>query len=180
MAVTTALYRFRIDVSDVDRGFYERLDFRLQQHPSETLEYLLTRAVAYSLCCEPGLEFSKAGLSEPDEPCISSQSPMGGYEQWIEVGSPSARRVHKAAKAAKRLTIFTYKNPEALLRELRNERVHNLEQIEVYSFDGEFLSSLERLIDRDNEWSLVRDGDSLLVTVGEESVAGTLTRHSTK
>lgn len=177
MTQTTALYRFRIDVSDVDRSFYERLDFRLQQHPSETLEFLLTRAIAYALNVEPGLEFSKEGLCEPEDPCISSQSPMGGYDLWLEVGSPSARRVHKAAKAAKRLKIYTYKNPEALLRELQGERVHNLKQIEIYSLDSDFLGELEGMLERDNEWGLIRDGNSLMVNAGDRSCQGTLLRH---
>lgn len=178
--MSTALYRFRIDVSDVDRGFYERLDFRLQQHPSETLTFLVTRAIAYALNVEPGLEFSKEGLCEPDDPCISSQSPMGGYDLWIEVGSPSARRVHKAAKAAKRVKVYTYKNPEALMRELHGERVHKLEEIEIFSLEPGFLEEVEHMLERDNEWSLVRDGDSLLISAGESTCQGTLTRHSAR
>ena len=178
--MSTALYRFRIDVSDVDRGFYERLDFRLQQHPSETLTFLVTRALAYALNVEPGLEFSKEGLCEPDDPCISSQSPMGGYDLWIEVGSPSAKRLHKAAKAARRVKVYTYKNPDALMRELHGERIHNLEQIEICSLAPEFLGELEEMLERDNEWSVVRDGDSLLVSAGVSTCQGTLTRHTAK
>jgi uncharacterized protein YaeQ len=68
MALASTLYRFRIDLSDVDRGVYETLDFRIAQHPSETTTYLLTRVLAYALNTQPGLEFSSGGLSDPDAP----------------------------------------------------------------------------------------------------------------
>jgi uncharacterized protein YaeQ len=177
MPPSTHLYRFRFDLSDVDRSLYEQLDFRLAQHPSETVSFLLTRAIAFALNVEPGLDFSKEGLCEPDDPCISSPDPRGGLGLWIEVGNPSARRLHKAAKAAKRVKVYTYKNPESLLRELEKEKIHNLEQIEIYSLDTEFLGELEAMLERDNEWNLIRDQDSLMVSAGERSCQGTLARH---
>jgi uncharacterized protein YaeQ len=180
MNQAVSLYRFRLDVSDVDRSFYEHIDFRLQQHPSENLAFLLTRAIAYSLNVEPGLEFSKEGLCEPDDPCISRLDERGGFGLWIEVGSPSARRLHKAAKAAKRVKVYTYKNPDALLRELEGENVYNLEQIEIYSLSQSFLSELEELLVRDNEWGIVREQDSLMINAGEVSCHGSLTRHFAK
>lgn len=55
MAPPVNLYRFRIDLSDVTRGTYETLDFRLAQHPSESAAFLLTRMLAYALTCSPAL-----------------------------------------------------------------------------------------------------------------------------
>ncbi|MGZ3712301.1 MAG: YaeQ family protein, partial [Bdellovibrionota bacterium] len=36
MSVGTSLYRFQINLSDIDRGHYDQLDFRMAMHPSET------------------------------------------------------------------------------------------------------------------------------------------------
>src|SRR2546429_678075 len=44
VALTSTVYHLEIDLSDVDRGVYEKLDLRLARHPSESTHYLLTRA----------------------------------------------------------------------------------------------------------------------------------------
>lgn len=168
------IFRFRIELSDMDRNLYETLDFRLAQHPSESIPFLLTRMLAYVLNFQSGLDFSPKGLGEPDDPCISSEDPRGGKALWIEIGNPSARRLHKASKAAKKVKVYTYKNPEPFLRECEKEKVHNLEQIEVYSLKPEFLEELEQALNRNNEWSVLRDQDSLTVHIGEDSVSGDL------
>src|ERR1700722_14698215 len=49
MANLATLYRFKLSVSDVDRGVYEDLDFRVPMHPSENAAYLLSRVLAYAL-----------------------------------------------------------------------------------------------------------------------------------
>ena len=60
MAQPSTLYRFRIDLTDIDRGVYETLDLRLAMHPSESETYLVTRVLAYALNYASDLEFSKA------------------------------------------------------------------------------------------------------------------------
>lgn len=175
--MSTLLYRFRLDLSDVDRSVYQRLDFRLALHPSEAIPFLLTRMLAYALNYEEGLAFSAAGLSEPDDPCLSQEDPRGGKALWIEVGNPSARRLHKAAKASKKVKVYTYKNAAPLVEEIRRERVHQGSQIEVFSLAPDFLEALEALLERDNQWGLVRDRDSLFISTEDSSVAGDLRAH---
>ena len=46
MALTATLYRFDVELSDVDRGVYQKLELRPACHPSEALRYLLTRVLA--------------------------------------------------------------------------------------------------------------------------------------
>ncbi|MGE3262006.1 MAG: YaeQ family protein [Bacteriovoracia bacterium] len=177
MSNGTALYRFQINLSDVDRNLYEKLDFRLAKHPSESSDFLLTRMFAYVLNFQEGLVFSPAGLAEPDDPCLSMPDPRGGLELWIEVGSPSARRLHKAAKASTKVKVYTYKNPQALVKEIVTEKVYNLERIEVYSLTFEFLARLEAAMERDNSWDVLHNEGSLTVNIGDLSEAGELSRH---
>ena len=49
MALPSKLYRFKIELSDPEKAAYLSLDFRIAQHPSESLQYLLTRVFAYAL-----------------------------------------------------------------------------------------------------------------------------------
>ncbi len=115
-------------------------------------------------------------MGEPDDPCLSSEDPRGGKKLWIEIGNPSARRLHKASKAAKKVKIYTYKNPEALVREISNENIHNGAQLEIFSISADFLAELETALDRDNEWDIIRDQSSLLITMQEEVHQGELRR----
>src|SRR5262245_22698065 len=103
MANPSTLYRFKIDLTDVDQGVYESLDVRAPMHPSEAEVFLVTRMLAYALNYAQGLQFSKLGLSEPDDPCISIKDADGAVDLWIEIGNPSARKLHKAAKASRRV-----------------------------------------------------------------------------
>src|SRR6476469_2264618 len=98
MALTATMYHLQIGLSDVDRGVYETLDLRVAQHPSETMRYLLTRTLAYCLLYEPGIAFTR-GLSTTDEPALWIKDLQGQLRTWIDVGTPSADRLHKARKA---------------------------------------------------------------------------------
>src|SRR3954452_17255865 len=102
MALSATVYHLQIELSDVDRGVYEALDLRVARHPSETMRYLLTRTIAYCLIYEEGIAFSK-GLSTTDEPAVWVKDPGGLVLVWIDIGTPSAERLHKASKAAERL-----------------------------------------------------------------------------
>ena len=112
MALTATIHHFTIRLSDVDRGVYETLELKAAKHPSESDEYLVTRVLA---CLEyaEGIAFSR-GLAEPDEPPIAVRDLTGALKAWIEIGSPDAARLHKAAKAAPRVAVYTHKDPAQL------------------------------------------------------------------
>ncbi|MGZ3722602.1 MAG: YaeQ family protein [Bdellovibrionales bacterium] len=170
------LYHFEIALSDVDRGIYQALDFRLNQHPSENGLYLLTRALAYALSYQEDLEFSPTGLADPDIPALLSKSPMGGYNLWIEIGNPSAKRLHKASKAANNVVVYTYKNPELIVKDVATENVHRAEQIEIYAFNTKFLEALERNLKKKNTWSLLHQEGQIDLEAGEQSFATQITK----
>ena len=59
MAHPSTLFRFRIDLTDIDRGVYRKLDFRIAMHPSESETFFVTRVLAYALNAQDDLQFSK-------------------------------------------------------------------------------------------------------------------------
>lgn len=180
MASPTALFRFRIEFADIDRGVYESLDFRVAQHPSENLPYLLTRVLAFALNAGQNLAFSAGGLSDPDAPCMSAPSDRGGTALWIEVGNPSARKLHKASKASQKVKVYTYKNADTLMRDLEAEGVHNLPGIDLFQFSSDFLTGLSNVLQKDNRWSLTSHDGGLNVTCssqeGDVTISGELRR----
>jgi uncharacterized protein YaeQ len=178
MGPPVTLYRFRLDLSDVDRGVYEQLDIRVAQHPSETQAFLLTRVLAFALNCQAGLEFSPSGLHDPDVPTISVGDPNGRISLWIEIGNPSAKKLHKASKAASLVKVYTYKDPQALLNEVQGQSVHRAEQIEVYSLKASFLDELAKGLERDNRWSILHNDGLITVSTSTKNFESELKKHS--
>jgi uncharacterized protein YaeQ len=177
VAQTSTLYRFKLDVSDVEREFYDSLDLRVAMHPSETEIFLLTRVIAYVLNYESGLEFTN-GLQTPDEPAIKLLGSNGNISKWIDIGNPTARRLHKASKASDTVRIYTYKDPANLKREIAGESIHRADQIEVFSLDPKFIEQLSKLLKRDNSWGVLHNEGELVISAGEESVIGSILRHN--
>ena len=70
MALTATIYRVSVELAHIDRGVYETLDLRLARHPSETLDYMATRLLAYCLEYTEGIVFTDGVSSTADEPAI--------------------------------------------------------------------------------------------------------------
>lgn len=169
------LYQFEISLSDVDRDIYKTLTFRINQHPSEATPYLLTRALAYVLSHQDNLEFSPAGLGDPDAPALLAKSPTGVVELWIEIGNPSAKRLHKASKASEKVIVYTYKNAEALIKEISENKVHRAEDIEIHALDPQFLQNLSEELKKNCRWSVLHQGGHIDIGTGEKNFSTIIT-----
>jgi uncharacterized protein YaeQ len=178
MALTATIHHFQITLSDVDRGVYESLDLRVARHPSETARYLITRTLAYCLSFEEGLAFSKGGLSSAEEAPLSVRDRTGILRAWIDIGQPSAERLHKASKAAGRVALFTHVELPLLLREASARPIHRIEQIEVWRFDVAFLDALANKLGKNEKFELVRTDGQLYVTHAGETLNGSLSQCS--
>lgn len=175
MALTSTIYTFEIDLADADRGVYEHLDLRVARHPSEAEDYLITRVLAYCLEYAEGIVFSR-GVSSPEEPTISVRDLTGAIQVWVEIGAPDAARVHKAAKAAARVAVYTHRDPTQMLRSWAGERIHRLEALEVYRVDRGLLDALVAALDRRMTFSLSVHDRELYVALGERSIEGPVVR----
>lgn len=148
MALGATLYTFTIQLADVDRGVYQDLELRVARHPSETAEYMLTRLLAYCLEYEDGIAFSDGGVSATDEPPVLVRDLTGRLTAWIDVGAPDADRIHRAAKLADRVAIYTHRDPVKVLAALSGKRIHRAETIPLYSFDRAFIDEAAAAIGR--------------------------------
>jgi len=178
MAPSATLHRFHVALSHVDRGVYETLDLRIARHPSETMAYLLTRLLAYTYLYEEGITFSKGGLSDTDTPPLSIMTLDGRQTAWIEIGSPSPERLHKASKATPRVVVVTHKNPQLLRETLLGATVHKKDALEIYAVEGALLEALLPLVEKTNDWSLTFTEGSVYVTAGAANHSGAFERIS--
>ena len=177
MALSATIYHFDIQLANVDRGVYESLALKVARHPSEAEDYLVARVLAYCLELTEGLVFSR-GLSEPDEPALAVRDLTGALRAWIDVGAPDAARLHKAAKAAPRVAVYTHKDPARLIEQLAGQRIHRADQIELWALDRELIAELVARRDRRTAFDLTVTERHLYVNISGDSLEGTVVRHS--
>jgi uncharacterized protein YaeQ len=177
MALPPTMYTFEAEVSDVDRGLYETLAFRVPRHPSESEEYLATRVLAYCLEYAEGISFSN-GLGEPDEPTLAVRDLTGVIRVWIDIGGPDAARMHKASKAAPRVVVYTHRDPEKLLRQWAGERIHRAAELELYSVDRTLVKAFVARLKRRMTFALSVTSGQLYLTIDDQVFDGAVERHA--
>lgn len=165
MAQGSTVVGFDIALSDVDRGVYEALSFKLARHPSETEVYLVTRVLAYALEWTEGIELAQ-GLATSDTPALSVRDATGQLRAWIEIGTPDAARLHRASKAAERVAVYCHKNADAWLRGLAKQSVHAHETIVLRRMGSAFVDAIAERLERRNAWSLSITEGTLYLDLG--------------
>jgi len=100
----------------------------------------------------------------------------GALKAWIEIGSPDAARLHRAAKAAPRVAVYTHKDPAQLLRSLERERIHRAEALELYSLGRGLVAALVGRLARRNDLDMSVTDRHLYVTIGGETLSGEVER----
>ncbi len=177
MALTATIYNFDIELADSDRHVYESLALRVARHPSESHEYLVTRLLAYLLEFAAGIEFSR-GVSDPDAPPIAIRDLTGAIQTWIEIGTPDPARLHRASKAARRVVVYTHKDPWQFVKQLRGQKIHRPEALELYAVDRVLVSALAARLERCVGFSLSVTDRELYLSIGPDNLTGTVTRLS--
>ena len=175
MALSATIRKFEIALADSDREVYEQLDWRVAQHPSESERYLVARVIARALEHAEGVEFSKLGVSDDDEPAIVQRDLRGDLQAWIEIGSPSPDRLHKAAKQAPRVAIYAWKNVEQLAAAIAERGVHRADELVLRALPAELLDAVAATLDRINRWDLSVTGGQLYLAVGTAQFEGAVT-----
>jgi len=165
------MYVLDIALSHVDRNVYESLNLRVPMHPSESAEYFVARVLAYCLEYTDGIMFSR-GVSDADEPTLAVRDLTGALKAWIEIGAPDAARVHKASKAAPRVSIYTHKEPVAVRRAFVGERIHRAEFITLYAIDRDLIDEIVARLDRRLKLEITVTDGTLYVTIGGTVLTG--------
>ena len=107
MALKSTIYKAEVQISDLDRHYYESHVLTLARHPSETEERLMVRLLAFILFASGSLKFGK-GLSTEDEPDLLDLDDTGAIRRWIDVGLPEERALRKACGRAEEVVLLAY------------------------------------------------------------------------
>lgn len=145
MALPSVLHRFEVQLSHVDRGIEQQLSISAARHPSETLERLWLRVLAWLWQWEDGITFGP-GLCEPDEPDAFVASPRGGFSLLVRVGKPEPERIDKevSRNSGARVAVL-FDSPKRLqdfVEEARAQGLTRAGRAELAAVDGAFLTAL--------------------------------------
>ena len=132
--------------------------------------------LAYCLEYAEGIAFS-SGLSAPEEPTLAVRDLTGAVRVWIEIGAPTASRLHKASKAAARVVVYTHRDPVQWLRQLEGERIHRAGEIEIYGFDRTLIGALVSRLERRLALTVSIADRHLLVALDGVVIEGDVARH---
>ena len=119
---------------------------------------------------EESLEFGRD--FQRGRPHAVEQGDQGQITHWVDVGCPSAARLHRASKKAGKVSVYTDKNAAALQKEGQGHRIHRSEDIDLVLFDPALTEALAAGVDRQNHWIVTLNEGHLSVAVDDKSVDG--------
>jgi uncharacterized protein YaeQ len=107
VALNAVIYKVALQISDMDRGYYQDHALTVARHPSETDERMMVRLLAFARHAHEALTFGK-GLSAEDEPDLWQKDLTGAIDLWIDVGQPDEKNIRRACGRAKQVVVYTY------------------------------------------------------------------------
>ncbi len=129
MALNATIYKAALQISDMDRQYYQDHVVTLARHPSETDERMMMRLLAFALHAHEHLSFGR-GIGVEDEPALWQKDLTGTIDLWIEVGQPDEKSLRQACGRAKQVVVYSYGGRGADLWWEKNrnalERLNNL------------------------------------------------------
>ncbi|WP_432453116.1 MULTISPECIES: YaeQ family protein [unclassified Agarivorans] len=168
MALKPTIYKLRISLSDLNRNYYDTLNLTIAQHPSETLERMMARVMAYCHSAEQGLEFTK-GLSEIEQPDLWSKSLDGQVQLWIDVGEPSAERIKKATRLAETVKVYSFNSKSNTWWQQIQGKLTRLD-LQVWQLDWQEVCKLASYVERTMDLSVTITEQSAYVTIGSHEL----------
>jgi len=161
MALKATIYKFAIDLSNIDDNYYTFLDLTIAQHPSESIERMLVRLLAYCLNAAQEPEFTR-GLSSTEEPDLWCKSLDGQIKLWIEVGEPNYDRVKKATQLSPAVKVFSFNRKSDVWWKQGQEKFLNLTAT-YYRFNNDELLALAGTVTRTQHLSVTIESSVMYI-----------------
>lgn len=165
MAIKPTIYKFRISLSDLNRNYYDTLNLTLAQHPSETIERMMARVLAYCINAQEGLVFTK-GLCDVDEPDIWVRTLDDQTSLWIDVGEPSVDRIKKSTRLSRQVKLYSFNSKSDVWWSQSQNKIKQYD-VSVFKFEWENIQDLANLVQRTMVFSISITGDSAYIATDE-------------
>src|SRR3569832_1802350 len=99
MALNATIYKLHLHIADMDRPYYHAHALTVALHPSEPVERMMERVLAFALNADEALNFG-IGLSTEDELALWRIDLTGVIQLLIDVGLPDENDMRKACGRA--------------------------------------------------------------------------------
>ncbi|MDH3359622.1 MAG: YaeQ family protein [Desulfobulbaceae bacterium] len=169
MALKPTIYKLKITLVDTDRDYYDTINLTVAQHPSETLERMMARVLAFCINAQEYLVFTK-GLCAVEEPDIWACTLDDRISLWIDVGEPAVDRVKKATRLAESVRIYSFNSKSDTWWEQGQPQFSEI-PVSVYQFPWEDIQALATLIKRTMNLSVTISGDTAYVSADKGECA---------
>jgi len=170
MAQKATIYKAEVNLANMDKDIYLDQNLTIAQHPSETLQRMMLRIVAWALYANEHLTFTK-GLCDEDEPELWHKNYSDEIELWIDLGTPDEKRLKKASVRAKQAVLFSYGNNSA--KEWWKQhaaKASKFENLTVNFISDDTMEALAGLASRTMQLQFsISDGD-IWLSSGEQSI----------
>ena len=152
MALNATIYRFAIDLSDMNRNIYMPLSLHVALHPSETEERMMVRLAAFALLADEKeggeqLSFTK-GISTEDEPDLWQKNYSDEILLWVELGQPDEKRLRKACGRAQQVIVVNYNDKSDIWWEQNKGKNSRFDNLRVLQFPESQVEALAKICTR--------------------------------
>jgi uncharacterized protein YaeQ len=182
MALPSTRMDFRIELSHVDRGVQASERVVVARHPSESMDHVVLRVLAYCMFHEDGLAFGP-GLSDAEGADLWTRDPAGAVTTWIECGAAPFDRLKKIvqhnAGAAVHALFSDARRRDELLEAARapGARAGKVaDAISVWTVDPRLVAALAGKEARSSKWAVTIVGDHFYIEVDGATLDGELRR----
>lgn len=169
MALKSIIYKADLQVSDMDRSYFQEHSLTMARHPSETDERLMVRLLAFACNASEELVFTK-GLSDIDEPDLWAKDLTGQINLWIELGQPDDKRILKACGRADKVLVICYHATSHIWWNQIKNKVARSQNLQVLYLPAQASSELAKLAQRNMQVQCTLQEGQIWFSCGEQSV----------
>jgi uncharacterized protein YaeQ len=179
MALPSTLHHFDLRFSLADSGVQGEAALKVARHPSETMERVWLRVLAYAWKWREGIAFGP-GLCQPEAPDLVATSPGGRASLLVRVGRPEPARVERDVNqnAGAEVAVL-FDGPRRLaayLAEARERGLARAQAVDLAAADGPLLAGLAAIEERRIAVVATLVADHLYLEVSGRAMDGPLHR----
>ena len=170
MALKATIYKAELQISDMDRHYYQSHSITLACHPSENEEGMMVRLLAFCLHADENLSFTR-GLSTENEPELWKKNLQGDIELWIDLGQMDEKRIRKACARADQVVIYTYQQRSARVWwDNIKDKLQRFSNLRVLHLQNDAVTQLAKMAQRNMQIQCTIEDRNVWLTDSEISL----------
>lgn len=170
MALKATIYKVDLQITNMDRHYYQSHALTLACHPSENEERMMVRLLAFCIHANDDLVFT-GGLSTENEPELWQKNLQGDIELWIDLGQMDEKRIRKACARSDQVVIYTYQQRSAhVWWDNIKDKLRRFDNLRVFHLKNETVKKLADMAQRNMQIQCTIEDANIWLTDSEMSI----------